>query len=163
MMTADTLLSGFRSRYQGKASPVIFYWGSFDLALSFDSERRAPERPEADPVTREAYSHEVANFGWWPGSGEVQEAAFYAYAAPEPAGFRDFPMQPAGVRYSEQFSNFIYPWEEARRARSPASAVLTFFGSAWEAACTLGGFSNERVEREEEPLHDHRPAERGAP
>src|SRR6202049_14366 len=94
LVTVDSIFKEFRSRFIGKSSPVHFFWGSFDLAVTRCSGRRAPERPGADRVTREAYSHEVISVGFWPGGGEVKGAAFYAYAAPEPSGFGERPVQP---------------------------------------------------------------------
>lgn len=161
LITADTLLQGFRGRYTGKASPVLFYWGTFDLAVSFYSDRRAPVRDDADAIQREAYSHEVASFGFWPGSGSVEEAALYAYVAPEPEGYRERSIEPRGVRYSDEFHNFILPWDTVRRSPSPPRAAMTFFESAWDAACELGGWTRTRAERAEEPMHEHRPVEAG--
>src|ERR1700730_2722994 len=103
LASADAVFKEFRSRFIGKASPVHFFWGSFDLAVTRFSGRRAPERPGADAITKEAYSHEVISHGFWPGDGEiVKDAAFYAYAAPEPAGFRDRRVRPEKAFYSSE-------------------------------------------------------------
>ncbi|HYL20531.1 MAG TPA: DUF5996 family protein [Gemmatimonadales bacterium] len=143
----DQVLRQFRGRFLGKSSPVHFFWGSFDLAASRFSGRRAPERPGADRVTREGYSHELTSAGFWPGSGTVQETAFYAYAAPEPAGFRDAPIQPAGVYYHPPMSLFILPYDAVRAAPSPEAALLAFLESTYSAAADLGGWDRAALER----------------
>ena len=97
LVTLDTIFKEFRARFLGKVSPVHFFWGSFDLACTRFSGRRAPERPGADKVTKDAYSHEVISAGWWPGGGVVPDAAFYAYAAPQPFGFQQAPVRPAAA------------------------------------------------------------------
>src|SRR6266446_7468565 len=104
LVSVDRVFNEFRSRFIGKSSPVHFFWGSFDLAVTRFSGRRAPERPGADRLTLEAYSHEVSSAGFWPGSGAVQEAAFYAYAAPEPAGLRDAGIRPSAAYFQPQMS-----------------------------------------------------------
>src|SRR3954452_5335880 len=114
LASVDAILKEFRGRFIGKASPVHFFWGSFDLASTRFSGRRAPDRPGADPITREAYSHEVISHGFWPGSGPVQEAAFYAYAAPEPAGLKEARVQPAAAYYHPELSEFVLPYEAVR-------------------------------------------------
>ena len=105
VVAIDPVLQQFRSRFIGKCSPVHFFWGSFDVAVTRFSGRRAPERPEADAITREAYSHEVISHGFWPGSGSLEDAAFYAYAAPEPDGFRQAAIRPAGASYNTEFKD----------------------------------------------------------
>jgi hypothetical protein len=125
---------------------VHFFWGSFDLAVTRFSGRRAPERPGADPVTREAYSHEVISAGFWPGSGAVQEAAFYAYAAPEPAGLRERAPQPSGAYYEPQMGLFILPYAVVRAAPSPAHALLEFLQSTYDAAAELAGWDRPALE-----------------
>src|SRR6202040_3409002 len=112
----ETVLQRYRSPFLGKSSPVHFFWGSFDLALALFSGRRAPERPGADRMTREAYSHEVISVGFWPGGGDVKGAAFYAYAAPQPAGFRQHPIRPAEAFYQPQLKEFILMYDDVRRA-----------------------------------------------
>src|SRR5580765_2733890 len=101
LVTVDAIFKEFRSRFLGKVSPVHFFWGSFDLAVTRFSGRRAPERPGADVITKEAYSHEVISHGFWPGGGPIDEPAFYAYAAPEPAGLKDAPVRPPAAFYSQ--------------------------------------------------------------
>ncbi|BDG10836.1 DUF5996 family protein [Anaeromyxobacter paludicola] len=135
-----------RGRFLGKASPIQFFWGSFDLALTFFSGRRAPERAGADAVTREAYSHEVVSVGFWPGGGGV-DASFYAYAAPEPPGFADGEV--AGGRYDPQLKEFLLPYEAVRRSGAPDQALLAFFESAYALGAELGRWDRQALERPE--------------
>jgi len=137
----------FRAGFVGKCSPVHFFWGSFDLAVTRFSGRRAPERPGADAMTREAYSHEVISHGFWPGSGPVQEPAFYAYAAPEPDGFKQAVVEPGAAYYSQELSEFILPYEAVRTATSPADDLLAFFRSTYDPAATLAGWNRRELER----------------
>src|SRR3954453_3560783 len=109
ILSSKRVLEAFRAEFIGKSSPVHFFWGSFDLAVTRFSGRPAPERPGADSITREAYSHEVISHGWWPGGGPIDEPAFYAYAAPEPSGFKTARVEPAAAFYSPDFSEFILP------------------------------------------------------
>jgi len=141
------VLERFRCEFIGKCSPVHFFWGSFDVAVTRFSGRRAPERPGADAMTREAYSHEVISHGFWPGGGAVAEPAFYAYAAPEPAGLKDAPLRPAAAFYSRDFNEFILPYEAVRTAASPADDLTAFLTSTYEAAATLGGWHRSDLER----------------
>ena len=147
LISADTILKEFRARFIGKASPVHFFWGSFDLAATRFSGRRAPERPNADKVTREAYSHEVWSAGWWPGGGEITSPMFYAYAAPEPAEFRKAPVRPAAAWYHSQLGEFLLPYEAVRQASDPRAALLEFLESSYEAAANLGGWDRATLER----------------
>jgi hypothetical protein len=147
LIQADDVFRRFRSTFLGKSSPVHFFWGSFDLAVTRFSGRRAPERPGADRVTREAYSHEVFSAGFWPGSRSVQEAAFYAYAAPEPAGFRDAVLQPREVYYEPQFSIYILPYAAVRVAASPADMLLAFLQTAYDAAADLAKWDRNALEQ----------------
>jgi hypothetical protein len=137
----------FRATFIGKASPVHFFWGSFDLAVTRFSGRRAPDRPDADRMTREGYSHELSSCGFWPGSGSLKAPAFYSYAAPEPAGFRDARVQPAAAFYSTEFSNFLLPYDDVRSAANPRAIVLEFLQSTYEAAATLGRWDRVNLER----------------
>jgi hypothetical protein len=137
----------FRAGFVGKSSPVHFFWGSFDLAVTRFSGRRAPERPGADAMTREAYSHEVISHGWWPGSGPVQEPAFYAYAVPEPQGFAAAAVQPKAAYYHQELKEFVLPYEAVRTAASPAGDVKAFLESTYEAGATLGGWARADLER----------------
>jgi len=136
----------FRGGFLGKCSPLHFFWGSFDLALTRFSGRHAPERPGADPVTRESYSHEVISHGFWPGSGEV-DAAFYAYAAPEPASFAQARVEPAGAFYSPQLKEFLIPYEAVRTSASPERALMSFLESTYAAGADLGGWNRRELER----------------
>ena len=140
----------FRSRFTGKCSPVHFFWGSFDLAVTRFSGRRAPEREGADSITREAYSHEVISHGFWPGSGNVLYPAYYAYAAPEPQGFRDATVLPSGAFYNPETSGFVLPYDEVRRADSPDGALLDFMGTTYEAGANLAGWDRAALERGKE-------------
>jgi hypothetical protein len=144
---ADDVLRRFRAPFLGKCSPVHFFWGSFDLAVTRFSGRRAPERPGADAMTREAYSHEVISAGFWPGSGAVQEAAFYAYAAPEPAGLREAAVLPPAAYYEPQMSLFILPYDAVRAAKSPVDTVLAFLQSTYDAAADLANWDRDALER----------------
>jgi hypothetical protein len=147
LVQADRVLRIHRGRFIGKSSPVHFFWGSFDLAVTRFSGRRAPERPGAGIITREAYSHEVISVGFWPGSGPVQEAAFYAYAYPEPAGFADATVGPAGAAYHKELGEFILPYDVVRRAASPDTTVLEFLDGAYAAAATRAGWDRTALER----------------
>ena len=147
LLTADELLKEFRGRFIGKASPVHFFWGGFDLAVTRFSGRRAPERAGADQITREGYSHEVSSSGLWFGSGSLAGPAFYSYAAPEPPGFKEARVRPAAAFYSAEFSNFLLPYEKVRETSDPRGMVLDFLQSAYEAAATLGRWDRENVER----------------
>src|SRR5260221_2450336 len=147
LVQSDRVFKEFRSRFLGKASPVHFFWGSFDLAVTRFSGRRAPERPGADRITREAYSHEVISVGFWPGGGEMKGAAFYAYALPEPAGFGDRPVRPAKAFYSKQMSEFFLMYDDVRAADSPRDALLEFCQSTYEAGADLGKWDRANLER----------------
>jgi len=137
----------FRGRFVGKSSPVHFFWGSFDLASTRFSGRRAPERPGADPVTRESYSHEVISHGFWPGGGAVDEAAFYAYAAPEPEGLRAAAVRPSATTYLVAMSEFILPYEAVRTSAHPGDDLTAFLESTYDAAADLGGWNRADLER----------------
>ncbi len=131
LVQVDRILTIFRSRFIGKSSPVHFFWGSFDLAVTRFSGRSAPPHPGgvpgmADWVTREAYSHEVSSCGFWPGGGSVAEPVFYAYAYPAPERFRDYPVQPREAFYSSEMQEFILPYEAMRQADDPDAVSLLF-------------------------------------
>ncbi len=147
LLAVDSIFKDFRSDFVGKASPVHFFWGSFDLAVTRFSGRRAPLREGADPITREAYSHEVISAGFWPGSGEINYAAFYAYAAPEPAGFSVAKVQPAGAFYHPQLHEFLLKYDDARNAASPREALLAFLQSTYDAGANLGDWNRKELER----------------
>ena len=146
LVSADTILKEFRGRFIGKSSPVHFFWGSFDLAVTRFSGRRAPERPGADHLTKEAYSHEVSSVGWWPGGGDITSPAFYSYAAPEPPGFKQAPARPAKAFYSTQLNEFLFNYDDLRAAPDPKAALLDFCQSTYEAAATLGNWDRASLE-----------------
>jgi hypothetical protein len=143
----DAVLQRFRSGFIGKHSAIHFFWGSFDLASTRFSGRRAPERPGADPITREAYSHEVISAGFWPGGGEVKGAAFYAYAAPEPGGFKTVSVRPAKAFYSP-LGEFLLMYDDLRQSTDPERTLLEFLQSTYEAGANLGGWPRAELERE---------------
>ncbi len=139
----------FRSRFIGKSSPVHFFWGSFDLAVTRFSGRRAPERTDADAFMRDAYSHEVSSVGFWPGDGEViKDAAFYAYAVPEPAGFRKFPVHPAKAFYHPEKGEYFLMYDEVRLSGNPAEMLLDFCQSTYEAAAVSGKWDRANLEKQ---------------
>jgi hypothetical protein len=155
LVQADRVLKVFRSRFIGKSSPVHFFWGSFDLAVTRFSGRRAPPHPGGVPnlpdwVAREAYSHEVSSCGFWPGDAAMPEAVFYAYAYPEPQGFKSAPVRPAAARYETGFGEFVLPYEQVRQAADPDAALLDFLQSSYEAAADLGGWDRQALERQME-------------
>jgi hypothetical protein len=146
LRTAD-VMQVFRAGFVGKCSPVHFFWGSFDLAVTRFSGRKAPERPGADPITREAYSHEVISHGFWPGSGAIESAAFYAYAAPEPAGLKEARVLPAEAAYNRELSEFILPYEAVRSQPNPEETLTRFLQSTYEAAAGLAKWDRANLER----------------
>jgi hypothetical protein len=147
MKNADRLLKKFRSRFLGKCSPVHFFWGSFDLCVTRFSGRRAPPRPDADHITRVAYSHEVSSCGFWPGSGNIDRAAFYAYAAPSPAGFDAARVQPEKAFWNPPTQGFVLNGDDVARSADPDRAVLEFCQSTYEAAADLGRWDRAALER----------------
>ncbi len=147
LLTADGILKEFRAGFIGKDSPVHFFWGTFDLAATRYSGRTAPPRPDADRITRESYSHEEISAGWWPGDDNVPQAAFYCYAAPEPAGFRRATVRPATAFYNEGLGEFLLMYDDARLAPDPRAAVLDFLQSTYEAGAALGGWDRSALER----------------
>ncbi len=148
LVSADAILKEFRGRFIGKASPVHFFWGSFDLAVTRFSGRRAPEIPGADRITREGYSHEVSSVGWWPGDKLVKGPTFYAYAAPEPLGFPEAPVRPATASYNTELSQFLLSYDDVRGAASPREALLEFCQTTYEAAATLGKWNRAELEKD---------------
>jgi hypothetical protein len=147
LILCDTIFKEFRAGFIGKDSPVHFFWGSFDLCVTRFSGRRAPERPGADAVTREAYSHEVISAGFWPGGGDVKGAAFYAYAAPEPAGFAAEKVEPAAAFYHPVMKEFLLMYDDVRGAESPREALLAFLQSTYAAGAKLAGWDRKELER----------------
>jgi hypothetical protein len=151
LVQTHRVMTVFRSRFKGKSSPVHFFWGSFDLAVTRFSGRLAPEHPGgiphmADWVTREAYSHEVSSCGFWPGSGTVVEPVFYAYAYPEPEGFRDYVIQPAEAFYSFDLKEFVLPYAALQKAPDPDAMLLAFLQSTYEAAADSARWDRAALE-----------------
>ena len=151
LVQADRVMKQFRGRFIGKCSPVHFFWGGPDLAVTRFSGRRAPEHPGGipnlpDPVTREAYSHEVSSCGFWSGGGAVSYPAFYSYAYPEPRGFSEARIQPAAAFYSADLREFLLPYNAVREADSPDAALLDFLQTTYEAAANLAGWDRNLLE-----------------
>ena len=143
---ADDVFKEFRGRFLGKVSPVNFYWGSFDLAVTRFSGRRAPERPGADAITREAYSHEVISHGFWPGGGAMKGPAFYSYTAPAPEGLPQAPIRPATGFYSQEMGEYLMMSEDVRNAEVPRQALLDFMQSTYEAGANLAHWDRETLD-----------------
>ncbi len=141
----------FRCRFVGKCSPVHFFWGAFDLAVTRFSGRAGPKHPPvpnlADFVAIEAYSHEVSSCGFWPGGGPIQEPFYYAYAYPEAAGFRDYQIRTPEAFYSQEFGEFVLPYEVVRQANDPDRKLLTFLQGTYEAAAETGHWDRAHLER----------------
>jgi hypothetical protein len=147
LLSVDAVFGQFRSGFIGKSSPVHFFWGSFDLAVTRFSSRRAPERPGADAMTREAYSHEVSSVGFWPGGGDVKDAVFYSYTVPEPPGFKEASVRPGAARYEKQLNEFLLNYEDVRKAGSPTASLLEFCQSTYDAGASLGHWDRAALER----------------
>jgi hypothetical protein len=151
LINADRVFKQFRTGFLGKASPVHFFWGSFDLAVTRFSGRRAPRHPGgvphlSDDVACEAYSHEVSSAGFWPGSGAIDYPAFYSYAYPEPAGFRATKVRPDAAFFSEAVGEFILPYDAVRTAADPDQALLEFLQSTYEAAANAAKWDRDALE-----------------
>lgn len=140
------VLNAARCSFVGKCSPVHFFWGSFDLAVTRFSGRPAPPR-DGPAFMRDAYSHEVISHGFWPGSGPVLEPAFYAYAVPEPLGLKEAPVRPAEAFYHRELGEFILAYEAVRRAADPAAAIQSFVDSTYDQAATLARWDRAALER----------------
>jgi len=156
LVQVDRVLSAFRGQFLGKVSPVHFFWGSFDMAVTRFSGRTAPPLTGETPnlgawVMQEAYSHEVSSCGFWPGNGGFGRAAFYSYAYPEPDGFARAPMAAEGTYYDEGLGQFILPYDVIRAARSPDDHLMRFLTSTYEAAATLARWDRGALERPEKP------------
>jgi hypothetical protein len=152
LVQADRVLKDFRARFAGKCSPVHFFWGAPDLAVTRFSGRRAPEHPGGIPnlpawVMRDAYSHEVSSCGFWPGGGAIGYAAFYSYAYPEPTGFPAAAVKPSAAFYSTDFREFILPYDAVRLSPSPDSTLLDFLQTTYEAAAGLANWDRASLER----------------
>lgn len=156
LVQADRVLKRFRARFIGKCSPVHFFWGGPDLAVTRFSGRRAPTHPGGIPnlpdwVTQEAYSHEVSSCGFWAGGGPIPYPAFYAYAYPEPAGFADAPVKPDGAFYSRDLREFVLPYDAVRESESPDETLLDFLQTTYEAAANLARWDRSALERGADP------------
>ncbi len=149
---SSRVFTEFRSNFIGKVSPVHFFWGAFDLAVTRFSGRTAPPHPGASNLARfvavEAYTHEVSSCGFWPGGGHIDEPVFYAYAYPEPTGFKDFNIRPPEAFYSPDMKEFVLPYETVRRSESPDSVLMDFLQSTYEAAATLAKWDRRALERQ---------------
>jgi hypothetical protein len=147
----DVVFKTFRGRFIGKSSPVHFFWGSFDLAVTRFSGRRAPPRPEADAVTREAYNQEVISLGFWPGGSGVDGPAFYSYTAPLPAGLDQQAVRPASAFYHAQLKEFLLMYDDVRTADCPDERILEFGQSTYEAGARLAGWNRGELEAIQRP------------
>jgi hypothetical protein len=145
-LSAWRVLNASRATFIGKCSPVHFFWGSFDLAVTRFSGRPAPPR-EGPAFMREAYSHEVISHGFWPGGGPLLEPAFYGYAAPEPTGLKDCKIEPSAAYYHGEMGEFILPYEAVRTAADPEGAIRAFVESTYAAAADLAGWDRKALER----------------
>jgi hypothetical protein len=151
LLQVDRVLKQFRTGFIGKASPVHFFWGSFDIAVTRFSGRPAPPHPGgapglSDAVMREAYSHEVSSAGFWPGGGGIDHAAFYSYAYPEPEGFRATAVRPQRAFFNNQMGEFLLPYDAVRTAMDPDAALLDFLQSTYEAAANAGKWDRAALE-----------------
>lgn len=152
LLQSDRVFKQFRARFTGKCSPVHFFWGAPDLAVTRFSGRPAPEHPGGvphlpDAVAREAYSQEVSSGGFWPGGGAIAYPAFYSYAYPAPPGFAEFKVKPGAAFYSKDLGEFILPYDAVREAASPDETLLEFLQSTYEAAADLAGWDRKALER----------------
>jgi len=150
LVKMDEVLKEFRARFIGKVSPVHFFWGSFDMAVTRFSGKTAPPRPDADLITREAYSHEVISHGWWPGNKDM-EAAFYSYTTPEPTGLADVvaegKIRPAETFYNAEMKEFFLPYEDVRKADSPEKTLMDFCQTTYDAGADLAAWDRAALER----------------
>ncbi|HEV2273443.1 MAG TPA: DUF5996 family protein [Acidobacteriaceae bacterium] len=151
LMRSTYLFQQFSSRFLGKVSPAHFFWGSFDLAVSRFSGRRAPERKGADAITQEAYSHEVISAGFWPGNGGFGEAAFYCYAAPAPAGLEALKIRPEAAAFNAELGEFILKYDDLRREPDPDRALMDFLESAYSTAADAAHWDRAALERPSAP------------
>ena len=156
LVQTDRVLKEFRARFIGKCSPVHFFWGALDLAVTRFSGRRAPKHPGGVPnlpdwVAQEAYSHEVSSCGFWPGAGAISYPAFYSYAYPEPAGFAEAPVKPDAAFYSTDLREFILPYDVVRQSTSPDETLLDFLQTTYEGAANLANWDRMSLERSHDP------------
>ena len=152
LVQSSRILTKFRSRFTGKVSPVHFFWGAFDMAVTRFSGRPAPKHPGVPNcglfVMQEAYSHEVSSCGFWPGGGLVDEPSYYAYAYPEPQGFKEYPIQPPQAFYHTGISEFLLPYNVVRTSNSPDEVLLSFLQSTYEAAANCANWDRRALERQ---------------
>ena len=158
LVQSDRVFKEFRARFCGKCSPVHFFWGSFDLAVTRFSGRPAPAHPGGvphlpDAITREAYSQEVSSLGFWPGNASAPMPIFYSYAYPEPPGFADAKIQPEAASYHKKLREFILPYDAVRTAESPDEVLLNFAQSTYDAASQLGKWDRDALEEKKPALH----------
>lgn len=146
LIQVDKIFTEFRAKFIGKVSPVHFFWGSFDLAVSRFNGELAPKREGADAVTREAYSHAVISHGFWLG-GNGTEATFYAYAAPEPEGFKNAAIKPEKAFYTKEMNEFFFMYEDVRTSSNPKKELMQFLNSTYEAAANLAKWNRQKLER----------------
>ena len=147
LLQVDRLFKVFRARFIGKCSPVHFFWGSFDLAVTRFSGRIAPARPGADAITREAYSHEVSSAGFWPGSGSIQGPAFYSYTSPMPEHFGEQPVRPSATFFSTEMSEYFLMYDDVRAQPSADEMILDFLQTTYEAGAKPGNWDRASLER----------------
>ncbi len=164
LLASHAVFQRFRTGFLGKASPVHFFWGSFDLAVTRFSGRSAPRHPGGvphlpDAVAREAYSHEVSSAGFWPGGGAIDYPAYYSYAYPAPQGFAQAPVQPAEAFFSNELSEFILPYDAVRTAPDPERALMEFLESTYAAAADLGHWDRACLECDIGRIGKPRPVE----
>ena len=161
LLQSDRLFKEFRSDFCGKCSPIHFFWGSFDLAVTRFSGKPAPPHPGGvphlpDAVAREAYSHEVSSLGFWPGNEKMPEPIFYSYAYPAPEGFAEAKVEPAAATYNAELKEFVLPYEAVRTADSPDQALLDFARSTYDAASTLANWDRAALVEAKPGLHSGR-------
>jgi hypothetical protein len=161
LLQSARVFQEFRSRFCGKCSPVHFFWGSFDLAVTRFSGRPAPPHPGGvphlpDAITREAYSQEVSSLGFWPGNSAMPTPVFYSYAYPEPQGFAEAKIQPEAAFYEPKLREFVLPYDAVRTAENPDKALLEFAQSAYDAAAKLGKWDRASLEERKPTLHSPR-------
>src|SRR4029077_20231519 len=162
LVQSDRVFKEFRSRFCGKCSPVHFFWGSFDLAVTRFSGRTAPPHPGGvphlpDPITREAYCQEVSSLGFWPGNAVAPTPIFYSYAYPEPAGFGEAKIQPEAAFYQSKLREFVLPYDSVRTAEKPDEVLLDFAQSTYDAASKLGKWDRDVLQEVKPSLHSTRP------
>ena len=148
MVQSDRVFKQFRSGFIGKCSPVHFFWGGFDLAVTRFSGKRAPVDPNANVLNREGYSHEVISCGFWPGSGAIQSPAYYAYCVPKPDGLEDHPIHPGRAFFSKESGLFFLLYDEVQKAGSPDATIMEFLQSTYDASAHLAGWNRAELERE---------------